>query len=108
VFNVPDTQLGAPIWPFADLERRFQRLFDLSHCTTCTRLITTRVALLDQIQQFGPLPIDPDPDTTFPFRAGPITDLDTVRRILDLRPQFAGTTRSEPADFIRPATAFSH
>jgi hypothetical protein len=108
VFNVPDTQLGAPIWPFADLERRFQRLFDLSHCTTCTSIFTTRVAFLDQIQQFGPVPIDPGPDASFPFRTGPITDLGVVRRILDLRPQFAGATRSEPVDFIRAVDTSAH
>jgi hypothetical protein len=41
VFNVNDTQLGTPAWPFAaDLARRFQRLFDLSHCTSCATIFT--------------------------------------------------------------------
>jgi hypothetical protein len=101
VFNVPDTQLGAPIWPFADLERRFQRLFELSHCTACTSIFALSVDILDQIKQIAPVPIDPGPDASFPFQVGPITDLATVKKILDLRAQFAAATRSEPVDFVR-------
>jgi len=108
VFNVPDTQLGAPIWPFADLERRFQRLFDLAHCTSCTRVFAVKVDFLTQIQQLGPVPIDPGPENTFPFETGPITDLGTVQKLLDLRPQFAGVVRDEPVDFVRAIDSSPH
>jgi hypothetical protein len=107
-FNVPDSQLGTPIWPFADLERRLQRLFDLSHCTSCTTLIALSPKFIDQIAALGPVPVDPGPEVTFPFRVGPITDLATVQKILDLRPQFTAATRSEPVDFIRPINMTPH
>jgi hypothetical protein len=108
VFNVADTQLGAPLWPFADLERRFQRLFDLSHCTSCMTIGSLTSKFLDQIQELGPVPIDPGPVNPFPFQVGPITDLDVVQRLLDLRPQFAGASSEEPVDVIRPIETFSH
>jgi hypothetical protein len=101
VFNVPDSQLGAPLWPFADLERRFQRLFDLSHCTSCTSIIALKPDFVNQVQTFGPVPIDPGPEATFDFRVGPITDLGVVQKLLDLRGQFASDARQEPVDFIR-------
>jgi hypothetical protein len=108
VFNVPDTQLGAPLWPFADLERRFQRLFELSHCTSCTSITTLRADFVNHVQTFGNVPIDPGPETSFGFRVGPVTDLATVQRILDARGQFATGTRQEPVDFIRPTESTSH
>jgi hypothetical protein len=108
VFNVADTQLGAPLWPFADLERRFQRLFDLSHCTSCMTIGSLTSKFLDQIQELGPVPIDPGPVNPFPFQVGPITDLGVVQRLLDLRPQFAGASSEEPVDVIRPIETFSH
>jgi hypothetical protein len=108
-FNVPDTQFGAPLWAFADLERRFQRLFDLSHCTPCTSVVAVKADIINAIQSFGPVPIDPGPEVSFPeIRVGPITDLGTVRKILDMRGQFVAPSRSEPADFIRGAEAMSH
>ncbi len=108
VWNVPDSQLGAPIWPFADLERRLQRLFDLSHCTSCTSVIALSSRFVDQIATLGPVPIDPGPEATFPFKVGPITDLATVQKVLDLRPQFAAATRQEPVDFIRAIDRAPH
>jgi hypothetical protein len=108
VFNVPDSQLGAPIWPFADLERRLQRLFDLSHCTSCASIIALGPRFVDQIAALGPVPIDPGPETTFQFKVGPVTDLATVQKILDLRAQFTAATRSEPVDFIRPIDLTPH
>jgi hypothetical protein len=108
VFNVNDTQFGAPAWPFADLERRFQRLFDLSHCTSCLTIRPMTPAFIDQLQALGPVPADVDPSTQPTLRIGPITDLGTVQKVLDLRASSADKARSEPADFIRPVEAFSH
>jgi hypothetical protein len=111
-FNVPDTQglpLGPPgAWPFADLERRFQRLIKLAFCTSCTSIIALSPKFIDQIQTLGPVPIDPGPESTFSFRVGPITDLGVVQQLLDLRPQFATVTRQEPVDFIRPVNLSAH
>jgi hypothetical protein len=102
VFNVPDSQFVAPAWSFADLERRFQRLFDLAHCTPCTTIRPMKADVITAIQSMGPVPIDPAPGVAFPeIRVGPITDLANVQKILDLRGQFAGAAQSEPADFIR-------
>jgi hypothetical protein len=109
VFNVADTQLvGGPVWQFADLDRRLQRLFDLSHCTACTRIAAMDPRFLDQIQELGPVPIDPGPMNPFSFRVGPITDPGVVQKLLDLRPQFAGASTEEPVDFIRPVQTFAH
>ena len=108
LFNVNDTQLGAAlVWQFGDLERRFQRLFDISHCTSCSLVATIDPRILEQLQQFGPIPIDPGPVNPFPFKVGPITDIAVVQKILDLRPKFAGAGIQQPSDFIRPISTFS-
>jgi hypothetical protein len=101
VFNVADTQFGAPIWPFADLERRFQHLFDLSHCTSCTFIRIFDPRILDPIIAHGPVPVDPDPTVSLPFKVGPITDLEFVQQLLQLRAQFATGSRQDPVDNIR-------
>ena len=108
VFNVNDPQLGAPAWPFADLQRRLQRLYDLSQCTSCSAIIGLSSQFVNQIAQLGPVPIDPGPVNPFPFKIGPITDLATVQRLLDLRAQFTTTQRQEPVDFIRAIETLSH
>ena len=74
VFNVNDTQLGAPAWPFADLERRFQRLFDLSHCTSCTTIFMLQPRIIELIvDMVHVVPVDIDPGDPPPFEVGPIT-----------------------------------
>jgi hypothetical protein len=100
-FNVNDTQFGAPAWPFADLDRRLQRLFDLSHCTSCITILPMVPNLVDVMQTLGPIPVDVNPADFPELRVGPITDLATVRKILDLRSQFADAKRDEPVDVIR-------
>ena len=106
-FPVADPQLGAPAWPFADLQRRLQVLYDLSHCTSCSLVFHLDPQILVKMQDFGPLPIDPGPFNRFPFKIGPITDLSVVQQLLDLRPKFATGTTEEPADFIRRTDTFS-
>ena len=106
VFNVADTQFPTmlplpPHWQFADLERRFQHLFDLSHCTSCTFIRILDPRIIDPIIAHGPVPVDPDPTVVLPFKVGPITDLAFVRQLLDLRAQFATGSRQDPVDNIR-------
>jgi hypothetical protein len=106
-FNVDDTQLTTPAWPFADLQRRLERLFELSHCTSCTLLAGIDPQILAEIQTFGPVPIDPGPLAEFPFQIGPVTDLGAVQKIMDLRAKFAGETTQQPVDVIREIEAFA-
>jgi hypothetical protein len=106
-FPVADPQLGAPAWPFADLQRRLQVLYDLSHCTSCSLVFHLDPQLLVAMQDFGPIPIDPGPINPFPFKVGPITDLAVVQKLLDLRAKFATGTTEEPADFIRRTDTFA-
>jgi len=107
VFNVNDTQLlTAPIWPFADLQRRLERLFELSHCTSCSLVAAIDPGILAEIQTIGPVPIDPGPLASFPFEIGPVTDLGAVSRILDMRGKFGGAATQQPTDVIRTIESF--
>jgi len=109
VFNVNDTQLGAPAWPFADLERRFQRLFDLSHCTSCATIIPLRPAIIDFfLETVRVVPIDIDPGDPPPFEIGPINDVGVVQKILDFRASVAGEPIQQPVDVVRPTDRSSH
>jgi hypothetical protein len=108
-YNVPDPQYGAPtVWRYADLQRRLQRLFDLSHCTSCMMISPLRAAVVAQIQALGPVPVDVAPGETVAFQVGPVTRLDVVSKLLDLRTQFAGAPVSTPVDFARAPEAGSH
>jgi hypothetical protein len=108
-FNVADPQYGSStIWKYADLQRRLQRLFDLSHCTSCVGVITARPALIQQLQALGPVPADLDPGEPHTFQTGPITSIDTVSKVLQLRLQLPAEVRSMPADFARAVVAATH
>ncbi|HEX7838058.1 MAG TPA: hypothetical protein VF469_11375 [Kofleriaceae bacterium] len=109
LFPVNDTQFPtAPAWLFNDLDRRFKRLFELSHCTSCITIRPMTPALVTQMQTFGPVPADVPP-TAFPnLKLGPITDLATVQRVIDLRASVADVARSEPVDVIRAVDQSSH
>jgi hypothetical protein len=106
-FNVNDPQLTTPAWPFADLQRRFERLFDISHCTSCLVVASINPNILKQLAQLGPVPIDPGPVNPFPFKVGPVTDMSVVQQLLDARAKFAGSKLDQPADFIRAITTQS-
>ncbi|MBC7975626.1 MAG: hypothetical protein H7138_11650 [Myxococcales bacterium] len=109
VFNVNDPQLGAPTWQFADLERRFQRLFDLSHCTSCiTRAIFDPRLVTDIDRAIGVTPVDPGTVNPFPVKVGPITDLGAVQKILDLRTAAVKGTIDDTVDAVRPIQVQSH
>ncbi len=110
LFNVNDTQFApptAPPWQFADLERRFQRLFDISHCTSCARVFPSLPILIDRMATFGPIPVDIDPRSRPDLKIGPITDLGTVMKVFDLRAEVAGQAISQPVDFLRQAQAIA-
>jgi hypothetical protein len=109
-YNVNDPQYGGStaVWKYADLQRRLQRLFDLSHCTSCISTFTQRPQFLDQVRALGPVPADIPPGEAAPFEVGPVTKLDVVGRLLQLRASFAGAPQSTQVDFVRPAEAFSH
>ena len=107
-FHVADTQLHtAPIWPFADLQRRLERLFELSHCTSCSLIAAIDPGILAEIQTIGPVPIDPGPLASFPFQVGPVTDLGAVARILDMRAKFGGPASQQPTDLVRTIESFA-
>jgi hypothetical protein len=108
-FNVTDPQNGLPtVWKYADLQRRLQRLFDISHCTVCTGIIAAKPALMDMLKANGPVPADIDPAVPHDFQVGPITSLDGVAKVLQLRTQAGGEARSTSADFARAADASTH
>jgi hypothetical protein len=109
-WGVADTQFGAPVWRFADLERRWKRLYDVAFCVQCTRITRFDPALLDRIQELAQVvPIDPIGPVEKPkFQVGPIRDLDQVQRILDVRPGFARESEDQTVDFIRTADPLVH
>ncbi|HEX7838560.1 MAG TPA: hypothetical protein VF469_13890 [Kofleriaceae bacterium] len=107
-WNVADPQNGSPIWQYADLQRRLQRLFDLSHCTSCAGIFTQRPQMIDQMVAMGPVPADIAPGDPRPFQVGSITNLSVVSQLLQLRTQFAGTAQSTQVDFLRSPGAVSH
>ncbi len=112
MLNVPDTQFGfgRPNWRFADLDRRFRRLYDLAYCTNCNRISVFHPALLDRVAEIsGVVPIDPIGPVEKPqFEVGPIRDIEVVRQLLEVRPEFNAGFRDEPVDFIREAEFSPH
>jgi hypothetical protein len=109
-FNVNDTQFSGstPAWPFADLHRRLARLFELASCTSCVTIIPSTPKLIDVLSTIGPIPEDIDPATRPDLKIGPITDLGTVQKVLDIRSSVAGSARNEPVDVIRNVENMSH
>jgi hypothetical protein len=113
-FGVNDTQalpggpIGPPInWRFADLSRRLQRLFDIAFCTSCIFIRPLRPEFLDLLELI-PADIDPDFFPPIPGPIGPITDLATVRKVLDMRTSFAGEELDVTGDGIRPVNVSPH
>ncbi|EPX63527.1 hypothetical protein D187_005933 [Cystobacter fuscus DSM 2262] len=112
-FGVPDTQFGASVatWSFADLERRHQRLYDIATCSTCSLRFSLSEGFLGAIREVaGVVPFEPAIATgsQTPFKVGPITNVDLVKRLVELRPQFKSDVRDEPVDFLRPVETFVH
>jgi hypothetical protein len=107
-FPVPDPQVGPSVtWRFADLERRWQRLFDIASCTSCLTIRPLNPNIVAQIARFGPVPIDPGPELKPDFQVGPIFSIDTVKQVMDLRLKSLGDGVSQAADFVRPVSVFT-
>ena len=108
-FGVNDTQFATPVpapqWQFADLQRRWDRLFDISHCTLCITGRPMTSTFVTRMQDIGPVPVDVDPRAFPDLNTGPILDTGSVSKLLDLRLSTADKEVSVPADFIR-STSF--
>lgn len=103
-FAVPDSQFGAPDWIFADLDRRFDRLYKIAMCTECTTRVPVKPDFLDLIAELaGVVPVDPLPPLKHKFDVGPIVKVDQFERILDARIEFARPRDIEsiPIDLVR-------
>lgn len=109
-FGVADTQFGSPTWRFADLERRWKRMYDVAFCVQCTQFPRLDPAILDRIVNIAQVvPIDPIGSIKEPkFPVGPIRDLDQMKQILDLRPSFAKEFDEQPVDLLRQVDTFVH
>ncbi|MDC0707582.1 hypothetical protein POL68_03785 [Stigmatella sp. ncwal1] len=110
-WNVADTQFsGSATWRFADLERRWKRLYEVAFCTTCTNISVGNPGFIDQIGEIGgvvPLdPVDPIKDPKFPV--GPIKDITHLKKILQVRSAFEGPSEEVSTDFIRKSETFVH
>jgi len=111
-FGVGDTQFGTSkvTWQFADLDHRFKRLYELSHCTQCSRIVVSSPGFIRQFVEIARvLPIDPVVRPEKPeFPIGPVKDLEVVGKLLEVRSGFAEDFRDEPVNFIRPAERRVH
>ncbi|WP_147448718.1 hypothetical protein [Corallococcus terminator] len=113
MFSVPDAQFGAGVtsWPFADLLRRHQRLYDIATCQTCGRFFALDAGFLVRMEEVaGAVPFDRLSGTPgeLPFKVGPIRDLETMKQLLELRTSFAKEPRDTPLGFLRPPEPFVH
>jgi len=106
---VPGTQFLTPVWRFNDLDRRFQRLYDLAFCTECGFHAILRPDALAKIATLGGVvPIDPLGPVSVKFRIGPITDLATLAAIYKARDSLVSGARVDvPVDFVRRAETIS-
>jgi hypothetical protein len=86
IWSVQDPQFGGPAWTFADLERRFQRLYELA-CTSCGSRIGMSPDLIRLIVELNrAVPIDPiGPISRFPFEIGPIDNIEIAARLFEAR-----------------------
>lgn len=112
IWTVADPQFGAPDWAFADLERRFQRLYELA-CATCGSRFGISPELIDIIIELNRfVPIDPiGPIEKLPFQIGPIDDLDVVQRLFDVRHDLLLKDQIQDVELdgsIHPAQTFVH
>ncbi|WNG37622.1 hypothetical protein F0U61_30985 [Archangium violaceum] len=110
-FGVPDPQLGSPTWRYADLQQRWQRLYDIAHCVQCSRVPRFDPVRFDEvfISDIGVLPIDPiGPIEDSPIKVGPVRDIGQVKLLLERRAEFVKEFRDEPVSFIQPAQTAVH
>jgi hypothetical protein len=90
IWSVPDPQFpGFVTWTFADLDRRFNRLYEIA-CAECGDKIGIDPGFSDVVvESTGVFPGEPPDDDT---PVGPITDPKDVAKILDARVEFAVDT----------------
>ncbi|ADO72080.1 hypothetical protein [Stigmatella aurantiaca] len=110
-WNVADTQFpGSATWRFADLERRWKRLYEVAFCTTCTTVSVGHPGFIDQIGEIGGVvPLDPlEPIKDPKFTIGPVTNMEHLKKILETRAAFEGPSEDVSTDFIRKSETFVH
>ncbi|RYZ43429.1 MAG: hypothetical protein EOO71_03490 [Myxococcaceae bacterium] len=113
MFSVADTQFGSGVasWQYADLERRYQRLFDLATCSACSRMVQLSPALLGRMEQIaGAVPFEPFiAEEKPPFKVGAIRSLDDVQKLLDVRKDFmTGREDDVEVGVFQPSDIFVH
>ncbi|NVB37004.1 hypothetical protein G6O69_04125 [Pseudenhygromyxa sp. WMMC2535] len=113
IFPVSDPQFGGsiPDWTYADLHRRFERLYGIA-CALCSDVIEIDPeVLLEGFLEFGGVPVDLTPDTGLDIPIGPILEFDVAMQVLELRtdlvnPDLAVST--DVTNFSRPPQRFVH
>ncbi|MFV8749523.1 hypothetical protein ACNOYE_03105 [Nannocystaceae bacterium ST9] len=110
LLSVLDSQFpSAGSWEFADLERRFNRLYEVA-CAECGQvevLDSSFLAGMEEIAGVLPIdPIEPIPDVL----VGPITNIEHVAQILEYRAQLGAESSEqvELGEFIDPPQTFVH
>ncbi|WP_208723223.1 hypothetical protein [Corallococcus llansteffanensis] len=113
MFSVADTQFGSGVatWQYADMERRYQRLFDLATCSTCSQVFQLSPSFLSRMQEIaGVVPFDPFiAEEKPPFAVGAIRSLDQVQKLLDVRKEFkTGRVNDAEVGVFQPSDIFVH
>ncbi|MBN8469796.1 hypothetical protein JYJ95_25090 [Corallococcus exiguus] len=112
MFSVPDQQFpGLTSWPFADLLRRHQRLYDIATCQTCSPFLAFDSGFLAEMERMtGVVPFDELAGSSEgdSFNVGPIRDLEQVKRLFESRSSFAKEPRDLSLNFLRPPETFVH
>jgi len=95
---VDDTQFSStvPKWPFADLNHRFDRLYDIG-CTQCGTLHFPNPKIIDFLRDRNRfVPSDPiGPGDPPPWEIGPVTDIEVLRDLLEVATKFADGPREQ-------------
>ncbi len=112
IWSVPDPQFpGAVDWTFRDLDLRFQGLYQVA-CAECGTKSGIDPKIVDAILDIaGVVPIDPLGPIANDPTIGPITDLEQVAKILDVRAGLGVSELDQDVEvggFIRPVETFVH
>lgn len=111
IHTVPDTQVSGVSWDFADLDRRFNRLYDVA-CTECLdtfSLVPSAFGSLAEIA--GVVPLDVPDGSGLEFEIGPVVDLAAVDEFLNMRADLVDPDHAIDADaseLVRPIQTFVH
>lgn len=109
VLSVPEPQAPSVVtWTFADLQRRYDRLYEIACAPCATSIAPHDGAIARMLDIAGVVPIDRAPLPGDP-PIGPITKLAEVAAIWAGEQQPGPTSESvEIGGFIRPAQTFVH